>query len=430
MNLGGRAKRVRIYVNEGDLIGNRAAHVAILELLRREGCAGATVLRAVEGFTGSQVFSTRLVDVEWKLPLIIEWVDMPSRVDRLMPRLQEMLKRGLVTSEEVTVEFYGAEPIRDLSSAWCASDVMTRDAVSVARDAPVRQVVESMLGQIYRAVPVLDSGIPAGIITNSDLATRAGLGVRLELLRRLDESARRVELEKLNREQKSAEDVMTPGPVTVHQKAPLTAVAELMAHRRLKRLPVVDDRGVFVGMISRLDLLRTVTTQFEQKEVESRPLGLAADAPLSRAMRKIVPTVHPETPLPEVLQAVVSTRLNRAVVVDSEQRVVGVVTDQELLDRVTPALRPGALRSLMHRLPFVHPDPEELAAEQHANARTASDLMSREVATAREDSLLKDAIAAMLRGNQKLVVVVDAQDRLVGIVDRADILRALVTPLE
>lgn len=430
MNLGGQAKRIRIYVNEGDLIGSRPAHVAILELLRREHCSGATVFRALEGFTGSQVFSTRLVEVSWRLPLVIEWVDMPARVERLLPRLKGMLERGLVTSEDVTVEFYGAEPIRDLSSVWRVSEVMTPGAVSVTREAPLRQVVELLLGKAHKALPVLDSGLPVGIITNSDLITRGGLGLRLELLQTLDEQAQLAELEKLDAGTRTASDIMTPGPVTIHLDAPLTKVAETMAHRRIKRLPVVDDHGLFVGMISRLDLLRTVTTHFEQKDTELRPLGLAADAPVSRAMRKIVPTVHPETPLPEVLQAVVSTRLNRAIVVDAAQRVVGVVSDRELLDRVTPALRPSAVRSLMLRLPFVHPEPQELEAEHHATAKTAADLMSTTVAVAREDSPLKDAIATMLREGQKLVAVVDARDRLVGIVDRADILRTLVEPLK
>jgi hypothetical protein len=72
-------------------------------------------------------------------------------------------------------------------------------------------------------------------------------------------------------------------------------------------------------------------------------------------MRRDAPTVHRDTSLPEVFQAVVSTRLNRAFVVDDERRVVGLVSDAELLERVTPALRPGALRALMNRLPFAHP---------------------------------------------------------------------------
>ena len=97
-------------------------------------------------------------------------------------------------------------------------------------------------------------------------------------------------------------------------------------------------------------------------------------------MRKDVPVVHPDTPINEVLQAVVATRLNRALVVDAERRVVGIVTDEEVLDRVTPAMRTGALKSLMHRLPFVHVGKAELAAEHHARARKAADLMLTEVA--------------------------------------------------
>src|SRR5205823_13598219 len=104
----------------------------------------------------------------------------------------------------------------------------------------------------------------------------------------------------------------------------LTAVADVMAHRRLKRLPVVDLSGKLAGIVSRLDLLRTVAEGFQANAEEGRPVGLRGDLPLSRVMRKDVPIVHPETPLNEVLQAVVSTRLNRALVVDAGRRVVGI----------------------------------------------------------------------------------------------------------
>jgi len=93
---------------------------------------------------------------------------------------------------------------------------------------------------------------------------------------------------------------------------------------------------------------------------------------------------------------------------------------------VTPALRPSALRSLVHRLPFVHPKPEELQAEQHAKARTAADLMV-ETAVVAEDAPIREAIAAMLGGKHKIVAVVDAGKRLVGVLDRADLLHGLVS---
>jgi len=50
----------------------------------------------------------------------------------------------------------------------------------------VREVVTLMLGKTYRAIPVVESGMPVGIITNSDLLKRGGLTMRVELLRSLD----------------------------------------------------------------------------------------------------------------------------------------------------------------------------------------------------------------------------------------------------
>jgi CBS-domain-containing membrane protein len=218
---------------------------------------------------------------------------------------------------------------------------------------------------------------------------------------------------------------MTAAPVTVAEATPLTRVAEIMAFRRLKRLPVVDERGALVGMVSRLDVLRTASRAFEKPESEPLELGLAVDAPIARAMRRDVPTVYLETPLPQVLQAVISTRLNRCVVVDHERHVLGKVTDAEVLDRVTPALRPSTLRSLIHRLPFVHPSPQDLEAEHHATAHTAKELMVP-VAVVGEKTPLREAIAAMLPGRKKIVAVVDDEKRLVGVLDRADLLHGLI----
>jgi CBS domain-containing protein len=176
------------------------------------------------------------------------------------------------------------------------------------------------------------------------------------------------------------------------------------------------------GVISRLDLLRTVAERFGPGTEEPRPSGLRGDLPLARVMHKDVPVVAPQAPLGEVLQAIVSTSMQRVLVVDDQRRVLGVVTDEELLDRVTPALRSGALRSLMRKLPFsARHDP----AGQHANATSAAELMT-EALVVREDQLLRDAIAPMMKAPHRIVGVVDQDGRLVGAVDREDILRGLV----
>jgi CBS domain-containing protein len=430
MDLLGKAKRVRIYVNEDDHIGHEAAHVAVLEFLRQESAAGAIVLRAIEGLSESgQIQTTRLVDAAARLPLVIEWIDQPATVERLLPRLKELLPSGLVTLDETEVVMHAPAPARDVAPGLTAGKVMAREVSTVSPDTPARQVVELLLEKGHRAVPVIDGASrPIGMITNSDLVTRGGLGARVELLPRLETPAVHAELERLAVDQKTAREIMSHNPVTVPVSATLPQVAEVMARRRLKRLPVVDADGTLVGIISRVDLLRTVAGGAENDWPAPALTGLNGDTPISRIVRRDVAAVHAGTPLAQVMQAVVSTRLNRAIVVDADRHVVGIVSDAELLDRVTPALHASALRTLMHRLPFAHPNPEELEAEQHAGAQTAAGLMHTDVPTAPAEMPLGEAIALMLPGAHKVIAVVDGDRRLVGIVDRADILRGLALP--
>jgi CBS domain-containing protein len=423
----GKAKRVRIYVAAGQMHRQQVLPTAILRFLRKEGAAGATVFRGVEGFGGSgEIHTYRLIDNDQRLPIVIDWIDTPEQVERLLPGVKEMVGHGLITVDDTTIAFHCPYPVRDVASALRAADVMSRQVASVSPDAPVREVVELLVGKRYRAIPVVKDGVPVGIITNSDLLERAGLTIRVDLLPSLDSPALHAEIEHLARSGKTAEAVMTPGPITVNVATPLTQVAETMVVRPLKRLPVVDDKGVMVGMVSRLDLLRTAIRSVEGPQAVQGEIGVAVDAPVAESMRRDVPTVFLDTPLPEVLQVVVSTRLNRCVVVDKERRVMGKVTGAEVLERVTPSLRPSVLRSLVHRLPFVHAKPLEKRSEQHATARVAADLMI-ESAVVREDAPLGEAIASMLGLGQKLIAVVDGEARLVGCLDRADLLHALLS---
>lgn len=424
----GGAKRVRIYVNEGDSYGREAVDVAILGFLRKEGAAGATVFRAIQGFGASGVIHTAgFAEMTWRLPIVIEWIERADVVERLLPPIKQMVTHGLVTVDQVQVERYAPHPVRDVSAKLRVRDVMSTKVVSVAPDTAFHTIVELMLGKSYRAIPVVQSGVPVGMITNSDLIRRGGLSMRMQLLKALDAPALQAELERLGRVAKSAAELMNRELVTIPASASLRQAATLMSFRRLKRLPAVDERGLLLGMLSRLDVLRSAARGIERREGEphEEEIGLAASASVGRIMRTDVPMVHPDAHIPEVVQAVVSTRLDRCLVVDGERHVLGKITDAEVLERVTPSLRPSALRSLMHRLPFVHAKPEEVATEQHAKARTAADLMVK-TAIVPEQAPIREAIAAMLAGEHKIVAVVDDEERLVGVLDRADLLHGLV----
>lgn len=98
---------VRIFVGESDRWHGRPLADALVERLRSEGFAGATVLRGLGGFGArSVVHTTRLLELSRDLPLVIEVVDTEEHVKRLEPILDEMVADGLVTLEKVRVLKY------------------------------------------------------------------------------------------------------------------------------------------------------------------------------------------------------------------------------------------------------------------------------------------------------------------------------------
>jgi PII-like signaling protein len=103
--LDGEQTLVRIFIGESDKWHHEPLDRALLERLRREGFAGATVTRGLSGFGGSTVIHTsHLVDLSADLPIVIEVVEDESHAQRLVTILDEMLTGGaLVTMEKVRV---------------------------------------------------------------------------------------------------------------------------------------------------------------------------------------------------------------------------------------------------------------------------------------------------------------------------------------
>ena len=102
---GAMAVQVTMYLNESDQWQRRPLHLAILEYLRAENVAGATVMHAVAGFTGRQrVKTATLVDAGGKLPVVLAFVDTAEHVERVLPKLKEMAAHRLIVREDVTIE--------------------------------------------------------------------------------------------------------------------------------------------------------------------------------------------------------------------------------------------------------------------------------------------------------------------------------------
>jgi len=105
--LDGEQVLVRIFIGEGDRWHHQPLATALLERLRREGFAGATVFQAVAGFGARSVLHTsHVLRLSEDLPIVIEIVDTEEHVTRLIPILDEMVSEGLVTVEKARVIKY------------------------------------------------------------------------------------------------------------------------------------------------------------------------------------------------------------------------------------------------------------------------------------------------------------------------------------
>lgn len=434
MDLAGRAKQVRIYLNEGDTAGRQPAYLAVLELLRREHCAGATVTRGIVGFTRGRIQTAQLVELSSALPIVIDWVDSAERVERLLPALAALASDALITVQEVGVAQFPRRALEDVPADLRVRDVMTPAArvVTAGPDADLHDLVTLLLRRGRHAVPVLDpAGRVVGIITNRDLVGRVGLPLRLELLRALGDpadSAVAAHLAGLRGAGRTAASIMTGDVATIGPDAPVADAAALMLKRRLKRLPVVDAGRRLLGMVSRIDVLRAVSrvSPAPDRAGEVVPDGLVrAPRAVGEVMQRQVPVVRPDAPLAEVLDAVVSTRLNRAVVADEAGRPVGIVVDADLMQRVTPGAHPGLIRRLMHQ--FRPESPAEREAWQRLTGQRAADVMRprEKMVVVPADTPIAEVIDRSLAQQSKLITVVDDQGRVVGMADRADLLAAL-----
>jgi PII-like signaling protein len=108
--LDGQQTLVRIFIGESDKWHHQPLYRALLERLRKEGFAGATVMRGVAGFGAASVIHTaQLLELSSDLPVVIEVVDDDEHVNKLVPILDEMISGGaLVTMEKVHVLKYAA----------------------------------------------------------------------------------------------------------------------------------------------------------------------------------------------------------------------------------------------------------------------------------------------------------------------------------
>jgi CBS domain-containing protein len=199
------------------------------------------------------------------------------------------------------------------------AEVMTRDVVSVPESAGYKEIVESLAKREVSAVPVVDGeGRVLGIVSEADLlykAEYAGQPPEARLWQR-----KRVRTGRAKAGADTAADLMTAPAIVISPDDRVTTAAKLMDTESVKRLPVVDEHGQLVGIVSRGDVLRLFLRDDEEIRVEVR------DEVLLKTL-----WIDPEEMTVEVARGVVTLggtldrRSTIALVVEIVQSVAGVV---------------------------------------------------------------------------------------------------------
>ncbi len=98
---------LRIFIGESDKRGQHPLYEWIVQQARQHNMAGATVLRGIQGFGAhSLIHTTKILRLSEDLPVVIELVDIPEKIEAFLHQIEPSIKEGLVTLEKAHIRLY------------------------------------------------------------------------------------------------------------------------------------------------------------------------------------------------------------------------------------------------------------------------------------------------------------------------------------
>ncbi len=98
---------LRIFIGESDKYDGKPLYRYLVEFFKKEGIAGATVIRGIYGFGKTSIIrAPSILRLSIDLPIVIEVVDTRENIERIKPKILEIVKEGLITEEKVNVVMY------------------------------------------------------------------------------------------------------------------------------------------------------------------------------------------------------------------------------------------------------------------------------------------------------------------------------------
>ena len=416
-------KAIEIFTSEDARYRKKPLVDAVLQYVRGlKIAARCIVTRGIAGcYESGEMATGRLEILSFNMPVRIYIVIPAAETERVLDGLNGMVSEGIVALHDLNVLSHRTRNAF-FPRQLLVRDVMTREPEHVAAGTPLREAARLLLSSIFTGLPVVDKfKRPIGVITQGDLIRKGGLPLRLGLLAESAQERREALLNQLS--SRSAAEAMTAPAILISEDRPLAEAVELMLSKDVKRLPVVDGKQRLAGMLSRLDIFRTVMREapdwnaFSAQKIEVKQLKRVGDI-----LRRDVHAVAPQTSVSEVIRLIDDNDIQRVAVVDAEGRLLGLISDRDLLRYFEPVEE-----GIGHLLAKVgHPFRQDVCKENLQRCLTetlAEAVMNTALATVHEETLIEEAIGLMIRKGLKRLPVVDADGRFKGMISRDSLLR-------
>jgi len=202
-------------------------------------------------------------------------------------------------------------------------------------------------------------------------------------------------------------EYMTPNPVVVKPSDSLKTAARIMIEKGVGGLPVVDDEGRLVGIVSKTDLVHAFMERCRGR------------CRVEEYMYREVATASPLHSIGYVAKLLESTPSRRVLVVDGG-RLVGIIAPSDIAFLARPARLKRTKK--MQRAPSGKPFPAKLPSPE---ILVAADVMTPDPITIEPGADLADAARIMIRHGFSSLPVVDVDGTIKGIVTKHNILEAL-----
>jgi CBS domain-containing protein len=414
---------IEIFTNEEARWAGKPLSNAIVDYVRRlKIAARCIVTRGIEGsYENGEIAAQNIEVLSFNMPLKIEIVLPSSELDLVLQKIEEMVSEGIIAVREMEIHAHKTQQ-RLLPRQIRVKDIMTPSPRKVTASTPLNEVARLLLSSNFTGVPVVDrEARPMGIITQGDLVYRAGIPMRLGLLAASEREKLDSVLESLA--SRKAEEIMSSPAVSIKEDEPATEAVNLMMRRKLKRLPVVNKKGSLTGIVSRLDIFRTIMKESPNwKAFQGGAIEVGHRLLVSDIMRRDTYAVSPETSLEEVIGIIDSNDIQRVAVVDRDGTFLGLISDRDLLTAFADH-HPGIWDFFMSKVPFTERGRRQKEVREQLRGRTAAEAMKTDLITVTEDTSLDEAIKLMTEKALKRLPVLDPEGKFKGMISRDALLR-------